>query len=51
VRDSAAAANIGDLAAERRIGSERLHRVAQAIESVLADRELRRFRGASLALS
>ena len=42
VRDSAAAANIGDLVAEHRIGSERLHRVAQAIESVLADRELLR---------
>jgi hemerythrin-like domain-containing protein len=42
VRDSAAAANVGDLVAEHRIGSERLHRVAQAIESVLADRELLR---------
>ncbi len=42
VRDSAAAANVGDLVAEHQIGSERLHRVAQAIESVLADRELLR---------
>jgi len=42
VRDPAAAANIGDLVAEHRIGSERLHRVARAIESVLADRELLR---------
>jgi len=34
-RDPAAAANIGDLAAEHRSGAERLHRVAQAVESVL----------------
>ncbi|MGA7329560.1 MAG: hemerythrin domain-containing protein [Rhodomicrobium sp.] len=34
-RDPAAAANIGDLAAEHRRGAERLHRVAQAVESVL----------------
>ena len=42
LRDSATAANVGDLVAEHRIGSDRLHRVAQAIESVLADRELLR---------
>jgi hemerythrin-like domain-containing protein len=41
-RNSVAAANIGDLAAEHRIGAERLRRVAQAVESVLADRELLR---------
>jgi len=34
-RDPAAAANIGDLAAEHRSGAERLRRVAQAVESVL----------------
>jgi hemerythrin-like domain-containing protein len=32
--------NIGDLAADHRKGAERLRRVAQAVESVLADREL-----------
>ena len=42
VRDSAAAANIGDLAADHRTGAERLRRVAQAVESVVADRELLR---------
>ncbi len=41
-RDPAAAANIGDLVTEHRIGSERLRRVAQAIDGVLADRELLR---------
>jgi hemerythrin-like domain-containing protein len=41
-RDSAAAAKIGDLAADHRRGSERLHRVAQAVESVLAGQELLR---------
>ena len=34
-RDPAAAANIGDLAAEHRSGAERLRQVAQAVESVL----------------
>jgi len=34
-RDPAAAAKIGDLAAEHRSGAERLRRVAQAVESVL----------------
>ena len=42
VRDTAAAAKIGDLAADHRRGAERLRRVAQAVESVLADRELLR---------
>ncbi len=42
MRDSAAAANIGDLAADHRRGAERLRWVAQAVESVLADRELLR---------
>ena len=42
VRDPTATANIGDLAADHRRGTERLHRVAQAVEGVLADRELLR---------
>jgi hemerythrin-like domain-containing protein len=42
VRDPAAAAKIGDLAADHRRGAERLRRVAYAVESVLADRELLR---------
>ncbi|HKH81246.1 MAG TPA: hemerythrin domain-containing protein [Methylovirgula sp.] len=41
-RDPAAAANIGDLAAEHRSDAERLRRVVQAVESVLADREVPR---------
>ena len=41
-RDFAAAAKIGDLAADHRRGAERLRRVGQAVESVLADRELLR---------
>jgi hemerythrin-like domain-containing protein len=41
-RDPGAAANIGDLAAEHRMGAERLRRVAQAVESVLMDREVPR---------
>jgi hemerythrin-like domain-containing protein len=41
-RDSAAAAVIGDLAAEHRRGAERLRNVSQAIETVLADRIIRR---------
>lgn len=41
-RDSAAAKRIGDLAADHRRGAERLRRVAQAVENVLADRELLR---------
>jgi hemerythrin-like domain-containing protein len=42
VRDSAAVAKIGDLAADHRRGAERLRRVAEAVETVLADRELLR---------
>jgi len=38
-RDPAAAATIGDLAAEHHSGAERLRRVARAIEGVLMDRE------------
>jgi hemerythrin-like domain-containing protein len=41
-RDPAAAANIGDLAAEHRRAGKRLRRVAQAVESVLSDREILR---------
>jgi hemerythrin-like domain-containing protein len=41
-RDPVSAARIGDLVTEHRIGSERLRRVVQAVESVLADRELLR---------
>jgi hemerythrin-like domain-containing protein len=41
-RDPAAAANIGDLAAEHRSGAKRLRRVAQAVESVLSEREVLR---------
>lgn len=42
IRDPAAAARMGDLAADHQRGTERLRRVAQAVESVLADRELLR---------
>jgi hemerythrin-like domain-containing protein len=42
MRDPAAAAKIGDLEADHRRGAERLRRVAQAVESVLADRQLLR---------
>ncbi len=42
VRDPAAATRIGDLAADHRRGSERLRRVAQAVEKVLADQDLLR---------
>jgi hemerythrin-like domain-containing protein len=41
-RDPAAAAKIGDLAAEHRSGSERLRRVAHAVEFVLKDQEVLR---------
>ena len=41
-RDPAAAANIGDLAADHRRVAERLRRVRQAVESVLTDREVPR---------
>jgi hemerythrin-like domain-containing protein len=36
--DPDAAAKVGDLAREHQKGAERLHRVAQAVDSVLADR-------------
>jgi hemerythrin-like domain-containing protein len=42
IRDPAAAAKIGDLAGEHQKGAARLRRVARAIESVLADREVLR---------
>jgi hemerythrin-like domain-containing protein len=42
VRDPDTAAKIGDLAADHRRGAQRLRRVVQAVESVLADRELLR---------
>jgi len=42
VRDPAAAAKIGDLAAEHRRGAEHLRHVAQAVESVLMDQEILR---------
>jgi hemerythrin-like domain-containing protein len=41
-RDAAAAAKVGDLAREHQKGAERLRRVAHAIDSVLADREVLR---------
>ena len=41
-RDAAAAAQVGDLAREHHKGAERLQRVAQAIDNVLADREVLR---------
>ena len=40
--DPAAAASVGDLAAEHRSGAERLRRVAQAVQGVLMDREILR---------
>jgi hemerythrin-like domain-containing protein len=42
MRDPAAAARVGDLAAEHRSGAERLRRVAQAVQGVLTDREIPR---------
>jgi hemerythrin-like domain-containing protein len=42
MRDPTAPAKIGDLAADHRRGAERLRRVAQAVEGVLAGRELLR---------
>jgi hemerythrin-like domain-containing protein len=41
-RDPAAAAKVGDLALEHQKGAGRLHRVAQAVDGVLADREIPR---------
>jgi len=42
IRDSAAAAKVGNLALEHQRGAERLRRVAQAVDNVLADREIPR---------
>ena len=42
IRDPAAAAKVGDLAREHQQGAERLRRVARAVDSVLADREIPR---------
>src|SRR5206468_3686473 len=42
IRDPAAAAKVGNLALEHKKGAERLRRVAQAVDSVLADREILR---------
>ena len=42
LRDPAAAAKVGDLAVEHQKGAERLRCVAQAVDSVLADREILR---------
>jgi len=42
LRNPAAAAKVGNLAHEHKEGAERLHRVVQAVDAVLADRELRR---------
>jgi hemerythrin-like domain-containing protein len=41
-RDPTAAASVGDLTAEHRSGAERLRRVAQAVQGVLMDLEIRR---------
>ena len=42
IRDPAAAKKVGSLAVEHQKGSERLRRVAHAIDNVLADREILR---------
>ena len=42
LRDPGAAAKVGNLTLEHQKGSERLRRVAQAVDSVLADREILR---------
>ena len=42
-RDIAAAASVGDLAAEHRSGADRLHRVAQAVGHALRDQEVLRY--------
>ena len=42
VRNPAAAAKIGDLDREHTLGTERLRRVAQALDAILADREMLR---------
>ncbi|MBI5265322.1 MAG: hemerythrin domain-containing protein [Bradyrhizobium sp.] len=42
IRDPAAAAKVGDLDREHQRGAERLRRVAEAVDSILADREVLR---------
>jgi hemerythrin-like domain-containing protein len=42
IRDPAAAAKVGNLALEHKKGTERLRRIAQAVDDVLADREILR---------
>ena len=42
LRDPKAAAKVGDLAQDHKKGAERLHRVAQAVDGVLAGREVLR---------
>ena len=42
IRDPAAAAKVGDLAREHQTGAERLRRVAQAVDSALADHQILR---------
>jgi hemerythrin-like domain-containing protein len=42
IRDPAAAAKVGDLAQEHQKGADRLRRVAEAVDSVLADSEVLR---------
>src|SRR6266851_8390085 len=42
IRDPAAAEKVGNLALEHQKGAERLRRVAQAVDGVLADREILR---------
>ena len=42
IRDPASAAKVGDLAQEHKRGAERLHRVAGAVDAVLAGREVLR---------
>src|SRR6476659_5166632 len=42
IRDPAAAAKVGNLAHEHQKGADRLRRVAQAVDGILADREMLR---------
>ena len=49
MRDPAAAAKVGNLALEHQEGAERLRRFAQAVDSVLADREILRQNVANIA--
>ena len=45
IRDPAAAAKVGDLTREHQEGAERLRRVARAVDSIRADREILRQHG------